>query len=87
MSIKVGDKFPQVTLKTSSSPSSGSSCKPNDYNPSEEWKGKTVVLFSVPGAFSPTCSEQHVPSYLAKYDELKAKGVDIIACVTPNDVQ
>ncbi|KXN64719.1 antioxidant, AhpC/Tsa family, partial [Conidiobolus coronatus NRRL 28638] len=86
MSIKVGDKFPQVTLKTSSSPSSGSSCKPNDYNPSEEWKGKTVVLFSVPGAFSPTCSEQHVPSYLAKYDELKAKGVDIIACVTPNDV-
>lgn len=87
MAIKVNDTFPKVDLKTSSSPSSGSSCKPNDYNTDSEFKGKTVVLFSVPGAFTPTCSEQHLPTFLDKFDELKAKGVDIIAVVTPNDVQ
>lgn len=87
LAIQTGNAFPKVNFKTSSTPSSGSSCKPNDFDPSVEWKGKTVVLFSVPGAFTPTCSEQHVPSFLAKYNELKAKGVDTIACVTPNDVQ
>jgi peroxiredoxin len=47
-------------------------------------KGK-VVLFAVPGAFTPTCSDYHLPSYLIRYDELKAKGVDIIACISVND--
>ncbi|EGN94556.1 hypothetical protein SERLA73DRAFT_62273 [Serpula lacrymans var. lacrymans S7.3] len=51
----------------------------------DEWKGKKVVLFSVPGAFTPTCHINHLPPYLAKYDEFKAKGVDVIAVVAAND--
>ncbi|KAF9042947.1 peroxiredoxin [Panaeolus papilionaceus] len=50
-----------------------------------EWKGKKVVLFSVPGAFTPTCHINHLPPYIQKYDEFKAKGVDVIAVVAAND--
>ncbi|KAH7912915.1 thioredoxin-dependent peroxidase [Hygrophoropsis aurantiaca] len=50
-----------------------------------EWKGKKVVLFAVPGAFTPTCHINHLPPYLAKYDQFKAKGVDVIAVVAAND--
>jgi len=53
---------------------------------SEDWKGKKVVLFAVPGAFTPTCHINHLPPYLEKYDEFKAKGVDVIAVVAANDV-
>ncbi len=49
-------------------------------------KGKTVVLFAVPGAFTPTCNNEHLPSYVQNYDVFKAKGVDIIACLAANDV-
>ncbi|KAH7929168.1 Redoxin [Leucogyrophana mollusca] len=51
----------------------------------DEWKGKKVVLFAVPGAFTPTCHINHLPPYLAKYDQFKAKGVDVIAVVAAND--
>ena len=51
----------------------------------ELFDGKTVVVFSLPGAFTPTCSAKHVPSYLANYDKLKAKGVDEIVCISVND--
>ncbi|KAJ7220817.1 Redoxin [Mycena pura] len=52
----------------------------------DDWKGKKVVLFAVPGAFTPTCHTNHLPPFLQKYDEFKAKGVDIIAVVAANDV-
>jgi alkyl hydroperoxide reductase 1 len=48
-------------------------------------KGKKAVIFAIPGAFTPTCSEQHVPAFLAKYDELKKAGVDVIICTAVND--
>ncbi|KAI0828517.1 Redoxin [Trametes gibbosa] len=51
----------------------------------DEWKGKKVVLVSVPGAFTPTCHSNHIPPFLQKYDEFKAKGVDVVAIVAAND--
>src|SRR4029453_8107992 len=53
---------------------------------SDIFSGKTVLLFAVPGAFTPTCDKKHLPGYLAEYDAIKAKGVDTIACVAVNDV-
>ncbi|KAL8291854.1 hypothetical protein RQP46_002112 [Phenoliferia psychrophenolica] len=52
----------------------------------DSWKGKKVVVFGVPGAFTPTCSVNHLPPYLEKYDELKSKGVDAVYCIASNDV-
>ncbi|KAJ7018281.1 Redoxin [Mycena alexandri] len=52
----------------------------------DQWKGKKVVLFAVPGAFTPTCHTNHLPPYLQKYDEFKAKGVDVIAVLAANDM-
>lgn len=52
--------------------------RPIQLKASEEWANKKVVLFSVPGAFTPTCSEQHLPGYIAKLKDLKAKGVDVV---------
>ena len=79
MTISVGDKLPAVDLTkvTADGPAGISS--------DELFGGKTVVLFGVPGAFTPTCSEKHVPSFLGKAEALKAKGVDTIACVAAND--
>ena len=79
MTISVGDKLPAVDLTkvTADGPAGISS--------DELFGGKTVVLFGVPGAFTPTCSEKHVPSFLGKAEALKAKGVDTIACVAVND--
>jgi peroxiredoxin len=59
---------------------------PAQKSTSEVFNGKTVLLFAVPGAFTPTCSTKHLPGYLADHDALKAKGVDTIACVAVNDV-
>lgn len=79
MTIKVGDRLPDVTFKVNNNGDI------SDLSTAELTKGKKVVLFAVPGAFTPTCHAKHVPSYLQHYDELKAKGVDTIACVAVND--
>jgi alkyl hydroperoxide reductase 1 len=58
---------------------------PQLYDANKEWKGKKVVLFSVPGAFTPGCQARHLPPYIEKIGELKSKGVDIVACIASND--
>jgi peroxiredoxin len=80
MTIKVGDRVPEAKFTVMGD--SG----PKPLSSDEVFKGKTVVLFAVPGAFTPTCSEQHLPGFLAQADALKAKGVDTIACTAVNDV-
>jgi peroxiredoxin len=79
MAIKVGDKVPSVTLRylTPEGPKGVSS--------EEFFGGKKVVLFGLPGAFTRTCSERHLPSYVTHAAELRAKGVDTIACLAVND--
>ncbi|MGE0653993.1 MAG: peroxiredoxin [Alphaproteobacteria bacterium] len=79
MTIKVGDKIPSVTLqhKTADGVQSVST---DDF-----FKGKKVVVFAVPGAFTPTCSAKHLPGFVKNADVIKAKGVDEIACVAVND--
>lgn len=80
MAIKVGDKVPPVSL-TSFGPDG-----PRPLTSDELFKGKKVALFAVPGAFTPTCSVKHLPGFKNHAAELKAKGVDTIACVSVNDV-
>lgn len=80
MAIQVGDKVP-----------SGKFAVMGDDGPTEIttdalFGGKTVVLFAVPGAFTPTCSEAHLPGYVVAVDNIKAKGVDTVACMTVNDI-
>ncbi|WP_028467539.1 peroxiredoxin [Nisaea denitrificans] len=79
MTIKVGDAFPALTLKTNTADGI------DDLDTAEFFKGRKVVLFAVPGAFTPTCSVQHLPGFVQKAGELKAKGVDAIACTAVND--
>ena len=79
MSINVGDNIPSCTLKVMGE--SG----PTDITTDEIFGGKKVVLFAVPGAFTPGCSQTHLPGYVVKYDELKANGVDTVACISVND--
>ncbi|MGB3756865.1 MAG: peroxiredoxin [Rivularia sp. (in: cyanobacteria)] len=79
MTIKVGDKIPSVTLKHMDA--SGA----KDITTDELFKGKKVLLFAVPGAFTPTCSAQHLPGYIQNAEQIKAKGVDTIACISVND--
>ena len=79
MTIAVGDSLPDVKL-VKATPDG-----PQQVQSSEYFKGKTVALFSVPGAFTPTCSARHLPGYVDKAEELKAKGVDEIACTAVND--
>ena len=79
MPIKIGDRLPDATFKVSH----GGDI--TDVTVTELTAGKKVVLFAVPGAFTPTCQAKHVPSYLEHYDALKAKGVDTIACLAVND--
>ena len=84
--IKVGDTLPAVTLQEYSEvEGNGCSIGPNPVNVAEASKGKTIALFALPGAFTPTCSAKHVPGYVAQADALKAKGVDTIACMSVND--
>ncbi len=77
--INVGDKIPSVTIKQAT-PEGGA-----DVDPSVLFAGKKVVMFSLPGAFTPTCSAKHLPGFVAKLPELKAEGVDIVACLSVND--
>ena len=86
MTIKVGDKLPAGTLSEFIEvEGNGCTVGPNTFNVEDLVKGKKVVIFGLPGAFTPTCSAKHVPSYLADYDKLKAKGVDEIICMSVND--
>ena len=84
--IKVGDQLPAVTLSEFVAvEGNGCSLGPNAFDVTKEAAGKTVALFALPGAFTPTCSAQHVPGYVAKVAELKAAGVDEIWCLSVND--
>lgn len=80
MTIKVGDKLPDATFQTMTA----DGIKPK--TGAEIFAGKKVVLFGVPGAFTPTCSRNHLPGFIAKADEFFAKGVDTIAVAAVNDV-
>lgn len=84
--IKVGDSLPDVTLQEYVEvEGNGCSIGPNPVKVSEAAAGKTIALFALPGAFTPTCSAKHVPGYIEKFDELTARGVDEIWCVSVND--
>jgi peroxiredoxin len=86
MTIKVGDKLPAGTLmEFYEVEKDGCSIGPNPVKVEDLTQGKKVVFFGLPGAFTPTCSAKHVPSYVENYDKLKAKGVDTIACLSVND--
>ena len=79
MTIKVGDKIPSVKLQVKTADGI------NEVSTDDFFKGKKVVLFALPGAFTPTCSAKHVPGFVEKAADLKAKGVDTIACLSVND--
>lgn len=79
MAIQVGDRIPSVKL-TQASPEG-----PREVSADDIFKGKTVVLFGVPGAFTPTCSAKHLPGFVQQADALRKKGVDTIACMAVND--
>ena len=80
MTISVGDKLPQATFKTMTADGS------KEIGTADIFAGKKVVLFAVPGAFTPTCSNNHLPGYLENRDAILARGVDTIAVVAVNDV-
>ncbi len=79
MAISVGDKLPDVTFKVLTDDGL------TDMTAQDVFGGKKVVLFGVPGAFTPTCNAMHVPNFLGSLDALKAKGVDTVACLSVND--
>jgi glutaredoxin/glutathione-dependent peroxiredoxin len=79
MTIKVGDRIPSVTLKYLS-PEGVKEVSSDDF-----FRGKRVALFAVPGAFTPTCSQRHLPGYVERAADIKGKGVDEIACIAVND--
>ena len=84
--IQVGEQLPDVTLQEYSEvEGNGCSIGPNPVKVREAAKGKTIALFALPGAFTPTCSAKHVPGYVEKAAELKASGVDEIWCLSVND--
>ncbi|MGE0046472.1 MAG: peroxiredoxin [Hyphomonadaceae bacterium] len=78
--IKVGDRLPDATFTTPTAEG------PKPVTTADVFNGKTVALFAVPGAFTPTCSARHLPSFRDKAVDLKAKGVDTIACTAVNDI-
>ena len=80
MTIKAGERMPSGTLKTMTKDG------PKDVATDELFKAKQVVLFSVPGAFTPTCDAKHLPGFVQLAEQLRAKGVDTIACMAVNDV-
>jgi glutaredoxin/glutathione-dependent peroxiredoxin len=86
MTIKVGDTLPDGQLSEFIEvETAGCALGPNTFKVSDLVKGKKIVVFGLPGAYTPTCSAKHVPSYLQHYDALKAKGVDEIWCMSVND--
>ena len=85
--IQVGDTLPAVTLmEYVETEGGGCSLGPNPVEVAKAAAGKTIALFAVPGAYTPTCSAKHVPGYVDQYEALKAAGVDEIWCVSVNDV-
>lgn len=80
MSIQIGDSIPNVELRVMGAEG------PEPVNTADLFAGKKVVLFAVPGAFTPGCSMTHLPGFVVKADEIKAKGVDSIICTAVNDV-
>ncbi len=86
MTIKVGDRLPDGQLwEYVEAETAGCSIGPNTFNVADLVKGKKIAIFGLPGAYTPTCSAQHVPSYVKNFDALKAKGVDEIWCLSVND--
>ena len=86
MTIKVGDKLPAGTLyEFIEEETPGCTLGPNAFEVDKATSGKKIAIFGLPGAFTPTCSAKHVPSYLQNYDKLKAAGIDEIWCVSVND--
>lgn len=79
MTIKVGDSIPSMKLMQATPEG------PKEVTTEELFGGKTVVLFGVPGAFTPTCSAKHLPGYVTNYEALKGKGADTVACMAVND--
>ena len=79
MTITVGDRIPATTLIKATAQG------PEQVSSTDFFAGRTVALFAVPGAFTPTCSARHLPGFVDKHDELKAKGIDEVACVSVND--
>ncbi len=79
MTINVGDKLPSVTLRQVTAEG------PKEVSTDEFFRGRKVVLFAVPGAFTPACSQRHLPGFVDKAEEIKANGIDEIACVAVND--
>jgi glutaredoxin/glutathione-dependent peroxiredoxin len=86
MSIKVGDRLPGgVLMEFIETEAPGCTIGPNQFKVEDLARGKRVVLFGVPGAFTPTCSAKHLPGYLQHYDRLRAKGIDEVWCLSVND--
>jgi peroxiredoxin len=86
MTIAVGDTLPEGTLQEFIEvEGNGCSLGPNSFKLPDIARGKKIVIFGLPGAYTPTCSAQHVPGYLRHYDALKAAGVDEIWCMSVND--
>jgi peroxiredoxin len=84
--IQVGDRLPAGTLKEYIEvETEGCSLGPNDVDVAKAAAGKTIALFGLPGAFTPTCSAKHVPGYVAQFDALRGAGIDEIWCVSVND--
>ncbi|GGG50218.1 peroxiredoxin [Caldovatus sediminis] len=79
MAIKVGDTIPSVKVMQATAEG------PREVSTDEIFKGRTVVLFGVPGAFTPTCSAKHLPGFVQQADAIRAKGVDTIVCMAVND--
>ena len=79
MAINVGDRIPSTTFGKATPEG------PQPVNSDDYFRGRKVALFSVPGAFTPTCSARHLPGFVEKVDEFKAKGVDEVACTAVND--
>ena len=87
MAIKVGDRLPDGKLMESTQFDSDTQCAmpPKEVSVADAAKGKKIAIFGLPGAYTPTCSAKHVPSYLQNMDQLKKKGVDEVWCVATND--